>query len=770
MILKDYQKIATKELLWATIKVLNKDWDTTKSIVFKAPTGSGKTIIMQTFLKDFSESHLKDEFSFVWISVNDLSNQSKRSFEKNLLGTKLKFSLLSDIQDKEIKNNEILFINWESIRSISKETGERKVLAMKDNERKENLPTYLKNTHLSWRKVILIVDESHRSLDTTKAQELIVNYIKPVLQIEVSATPDTKDYEHKVEVDIEDVIKEWMIKKEILINENIWDLINGDFETDSLIIKKAFEKQNELERLYASAWSSIKPLMLIQLPSEAQKTSEIDKTKLERVKTILERDYGCTLENQQLAIWLSEDKTNKELIDLENSPVKVLIFKQAIATGWDCPRAQILVMFREIKTITFEIQTVWRILRMPEWKHYINDVLNRAYVYTDLDKASISIKQTAKNIIKSEIGYRNLELYKDFRLESFFKSRTDYKDIWFSFYKILGEIFTKTVDGKFDEFQRDYNKQKLSEKIDISDKDITNNIISDGKILVDIDSHTWEKIISETSIETKTQEELIKLSFDNFARNQVWPQFTNIARSYSSVIEALYYVLDYYFFWQQATRLYYQKIVLNNKDFFINTLNKAKDIYVPIRQKEVENKKNNGTKSYSWSIPSSQWFTDKANIINHKRNILSPSYVSFDSDNEKLFIEEYLEKSNLVEFWFKNWTQSEQFFAIPYEKNWGIKPFYPDFVVYFKWWLIGIFDPKSWFTLEEGKEKAIWLEKYIAKQKEQWIKLIWWLVDVKKLKWTNEVSFLINKKWNYSVENTENFETFWDNFIKSNYY
>jgi hypothetical protein len=52
------------------------------------------------------------------------------------------------------------------------------------------------------------VDESHRSLDTPKAQELIKNFIKPVLQIEVSATPDSKDYEQKIEVEINEVIKE----------------------------------------------------------------------------------------------------------------------------------------------------------------------------------------------------------------------------------------------------------------------------------------------------------------------------------------------------------------------------------------------------------------------------------------------------------------------------------------------------------------------------------------------------------------------------------
>jgi type III restriction enzyme len=766
MILKDYQKIAVKEILWATIKVLNKDWIWSKSIVFKAPTGSGKTIIMQTFLKDLSESHLKDEFAFVWISVNDLSNQSKRSFEKNLMGTNLKFSLLSDIQDKELKNNEILFINWESIRSIHKETWEWKVIAMRDNEKKQNLPTYLKNTHLSWRKVILIVDESHRSLDTNKAQELITNYIKPVLQIEVSATPDSQNYEQKIEVDIGDVIKEGMIKKEILINERIWDLADSELETDVLIIKKAIEKQNELEELYQQAWSNVKPLVLIQLPSEAKKTSDIDKTKLERVKIILARDYGYTLDNQQLAIWLSDDKTNKELIDLENSPVKVLIFKQAIATGWDCPRAQILVMFREIKTISFEIQTVWRILRMPERKHYANDILNRAYVYTDLDRESIGIDQTAKNIIKSEIWYRNAELYKDFTLESFFKSRSDYKDIWFSFYKILAETLTKFVYGKFDEFARDHNKQKMSEMIDISDRAIINNIISDGEILVDIDNHTWERIISKTFIGTKTQEELIKLSFDNFARNQVWPQFTNISRSYNAVIEALYYVLDHYFFWQQTTRLYYQKLILNNKEFFIDILNKAKDIYVPIRQKEVEEKKNKDKKIYTRTIPISQWFSDKAVITPHKKNILIPSYVSFDSTNEQLFIDQYLEKSDLVEFWYKNWTSSEQFFAVPYEKNGETKPFYPDFIVYFQWWTIGIFDPKSWFTLEDWIEKAIGLEKYIENQKTKWRNIIGGLIEVKKLSWTNEVSFLINKKGNYNLKNTEDFEGFGDVFVK----
>ena len=205
MLLKSYQEQKVQELISAVMK--QSSLDGTRSIVFKAPTGSRKTIMMQEFLRRLAETPMDKEYAFVWVSVNDLSRQSKRSFERNLAGSSLHFSELSDIVDKELKRNEILFINWESIRSVDRSTGEWKVLAMKDNERDENLPTYLKNTHEAGRDVILIVDESHKALSTPKAQELVLNYIKPKVQIEVSATPDSTGYHAMIETDIKEVIE-----------------------------------------------------------------------------------------------------------------------------------------------------------------------------------------------------------------------------------------------------------------------------------------------------------------------------------------------------------------------------------------------------------------------------------------------------------------------------------------------------------------------------------------------------------------------------------
>ncbi len=774
MLLKEYQKTAVKEILSACVKELNKARDKGSSIVFKAPTGSGKTIMMQNFLRDFSSTPLRDDFAFIWISVNDLSRQSKASFEKNLEWTKLIFSEIWDIKDKILQKNEILFINWESIRSISKETWEWKVLAMKDNEKDENLPIYLQNSHEAWIKIILIVDESQRSLDTPKAQELIKNYIKPILQIEVSATPDSQGYSHKIEVDIQDVIKEEMIKKEILVNEKLKEFHNWDLETDKLIIDIAIKKQKELENAYKNEillnkgeWNGnfIKPLLLIQLPSEAQKTSELDKNKMDRVKNILKEKYDLTLENQKLAIWLSEDKTNKDLIDIKNSPVEVLIFKQAIATGWDCPRAQILVMFREIKSVVFEIQVVGRILRMPEQKHYENEILNKAYVYTDLPKAQMWIWETAKNLIKNLIWVRDNKKYIDFKLPSFYKKRADYKDLWLSFYNCLAETFINKIWWKYSEFERMDNLVKLEKFIETHNLEIHQSILSDWKILVDIDNHTGEQILAESEIQTHTEEELIKLTFDDFARNQVWPQFTNIARSYTSVIEWLYYSLDYYFYWRLKQRLFYQKLILKNQYFFIQLLDEAKNIYKPIREKEVFWRKKEAEKNYLWSIPTSQWFSEKSLLKNYSKNILEPSYINKDSDNEIFFIEHYLEISSEVLFWYKNGDNSEEFLGISYNDTFEKRTFYPDFIVYFKSWVIGIFDPADWFTLTDKKYKIQALETYTQDLNKKWYKVISWII---KKVWEWEFTkFMINKEWFYNLEENTSFQIFNDDFISN---
>lgn len=148
-------------------------------------------------------------------------------------------------------------------------------------------------------------------------------------------------------------------------------------------------------QLYQEANIKVNPLVLIQLP-----TGDEGNDKQEFIESFLAKN-NITPENGKLAIWLSEEKVNLEVLNNNNNEVEYLIFKQAISTGWDCPRAQILVRFREVKSIVFNIQIVGRILRMPEAKHYKNDDLNKAYIYVNTNTFDVASEISNPNIIKS---------------------------------------------------------------------------------------------------------------------------------------------------------------------------------------------------------------------------------------------------------------------------------------------------------------------------------------------------------------------------------
>ena len=130
----------------------------------------------------------------------------------------------------------------------------------------------------------------------------------------------------------------------------------------------------------------INPLIIVQLPNNSDAL-------LESIENYFQ-SKGINYEND-LAVWLSGRHENLENISNGNSNQVAVIIKQAIATGWDCPRASILVKLRENMDETFEIQTIGRIRRMPEAKHYGNDVLDSCYLYTFDSKFTQGVKKRA---------------------------------------------------------------------------------------------------------------------------------------------------------------------------------------------------------------------------------------------------------------------------------------------------------------------------------------------------------------------------------------
>lgn len=274
-----------------------------------------------------------------------------------------------------------MVVNWESINSKDRQ-GNYINKIMRDGEY-INFRQVLANTRDIGRKIILIIDESHYGTTTERAEE-IKNEIQASIILEMSATPKYKIEASEivkktagwVEVDIKDVIAAEMIKKQLVVNECFAD--QNQRTIDRNLLEAAYQKRLELKKLYELEGSNVNPLIIVQLPNAEEGASKKDTVIQFFLEKGLDRD-------KHIAVWLADEKEEEKLehISDNNNEIQVLLFKQAVDTGWDCPRAQILLRFREITSTTFERQVLGRILRMPEQKHYSNDILNMAYLYTD---------------------------------------------------------------------------------------------------------------------------------------------------------------------------------------------------------------------------------------------------------------------------------------------------------------------------------------------------------------------------------------------------
>lgn len=349
----------------AVIKLLDivTDSRSKQTVIVKSPTGSGKTIILIDFIEEYL-TKINSRTAFIWLcpGKGDLEEQSRQKMRKFAPHryTQNLFDALQNGFDAESTT----FINWELVTKKGN-------TAIRDSERK-NLFDRIAEAHRAGMEFIVIIDEEH-SNNTAKAKTIIDAFSARNI-IRVSATAvENKRYEY-FEIDEVDVINAGLITKALYVNEGLVDGMEITNDYDCLL-DLADAKRKAIAARYKDLGKTIRPLVLIQFPNGQTETIRAVEAKLESM--------GYTYDNGMVSIWMSEDKRDlpDNLTENDATPV-FLLMKQAISTGWDCPRAKILVKLREGMNEGFEIQTIGRIRRMPEAKHYEDDLLDFCYVYT----------------------------------------------------------------------------------------------------------------------------------------------------------------------------------------------------------------------------------------------------------------------------------------------------------------------------------------------------------------------------------------------------
>ncbi len=121
-----------------------------------------------------------------------------------------------------------------------------------------------------------------------------------------------------------------------------------------------------------------------------------------------------------------------------------------------------------------------------------------------------------------------------------------------------------------------------------------------------------------------------------------------------------------------------------------------------------------------WNIPETLSFNEDYEKIEVKKSIMEPFYLRKEysgKKDERAFID-FLEKSENVEWWFKNGDRDATFFAVRYN-NGEEKPFYVDFIVKLKDGRIGLFDTKAGLTTQVARSKIDGLYKYIQSENKK---------------------------------------------------
>ena len=737
----EFQEQAVEKLL-SQFKALWKQPQRQIPITLKAPTGSGKTYMTEKFICELTKQpDWVQDVAFVWITFSDdLAMQSRDKF-MDYFPTSLPGRLLTiqDFQQGAMRERDILFMNWQKLVSQS---AENRVLRRPDDERNEKESGFyfedvVELTHAEGREFILIIDESHKNV-TDAAVRDVINPIDPKIILKVSATPESETTASDVhnlragfvEVDRQDVIDAGMIKRELVCQTEEDIKKRGNEDLDEILLDLAMERRKMLVEDIGKFGMNVNPLVIIQLPNNSSVDAS-DQTKEEIVTDYL-TSHG--VQPSRIAKWFTNEKKPSGLED-NDSPYDYLLFKMAAGTGWDCPRAQVLVMLRDIQSETFQTQTIGRIVRIPVRGVQGSEVFQTGYIYTNYSRKAVlngDYKEPGnKPKVNVAENVKGQEITIDELLQTEYMSRVDYGDLGKSWefqqclVKTFNDYFGITAEDVFDVVVKDKLRAKhlqivprLEQQIVVNarfkDLDQISFHFNGNDMSREVSRHDVQKLFSKMCVD------LLREQTDDDAK------IANIARSFGTLKSALRLWFKSYAFREEDDDARYRIFladVLNKGEssIFRYLVTQTLKVHFPMREENVRKRREEAEQqeTTTFKILKTYAYSDDYEGLEMERCLFKPFYIrkNYDGRDNELKFAKYLDKQECIEWWMKNGDSGRDWLSIRYfnETTQRKELFYPDWIYKKKDGTIGIWDTKGGQTAlsVETKNKAEELQRHI---------------------------------------------------------